>query len=238
MTTVRDIITDALNDIGVIAHNETPSAEDIALGLRVLNRMIDTWQTEELLIYNVVNQVFPFVAGQQSYTVGTGGDFNIPRPVNIQRAYARDTQGNDYPIEIVNVDEWSSITVKYISTTIPCFMYDNNDIPLKSLYFWPKPSDASWSVSLWYWGLIQSFSNVSDVIVLPPGYEKMIEYNLAVELAPKFSSAISDDIKQLAISSKAQVKRGNYTINQLDMPAQLPGTSRNNYSIADFLSGV
>lgn len=238
MTTPRDIITDALSDIGIIAIGETPSADDASAALRALNRMISAWQNESLLIYNKQNSIFPFVAGQQSYTLGTGGDFNIPRTVEIERAYARDTQGNDYPIQIVNADDWSSICAKYISTSIPGYMYDDGNFPLKSLYFWPKPSDASWSVSLWYWGAIQEFATLDDTIQLPPGYEKMLEYNLAVELAPKYGAQVSDVIANQAMTSKAQVKRINYTINTLQMPSNLPGCGRSVYTLANFLAGA
>jgi len=237
MTTVRDIIKASLANIQAIAIDETPEAAIEQQAFYALNQMIDAWQNESLLIYNVQPSVFPFVAGQQTYTCGTGGDFNTTRPVRFDSVYARDSSGNDYPIEVVTAEEYASIAAKYITTQIPQCMYDDGNVPLKNLSFWPKPSDSSWSVVLWSWGPIQSFTDVTESISMPPGYQEMIEYNLSVYLAPKFGKEPTKTIVDKAISSKSAVKRINYTVNNLQMPSTLPGQRGNRYTLADFLSG-
>ena len=52
----------------------------------VLNQMLDAWQIDRLLVFTIAIQDFPFVSTKQTYTMGSGGDFNVPRPARIERA--------------------------------------------------------------------------------------------------------------------------------------------------------
>ncbi len=224
MTTVSDIIVSALQNIGAIAIEESPTAAESAGALATLNNMIDTWNTENLLVYNITENVFPYVAGQASYTLGTGGNFNMPRPVKIDLAYSRDSQGNDYVCGVTDSpDQYSSIVSKYTQSTFPTFLYDNGDFPLKTITFWPVPSDASYSAVLWCWGAISSFTNISNTVSLPPGYNLALEYNLAVLLAPKYGRKADELLLALAANSKAQLKRINYSIKEMSFDPAMTG---------------
>ena len=46
MATVRDIVTAALQELGVIAAGETPSDSDAQIGLSGLNDLVDQWAAE------------------------------------------------------------------------------------------------------------------------------------------------------------------------------------------------
>ncbi len=81
--TAFDLITSALRLTGVYASDEEPSFGDANQSLTVLNDMIDAWNADRLAIYTTRIDDFPFVNSQQAYTIGTGGDFNIPRPARI-----------------------------------------------------------------------------------------------------------------------------------------------------------
>lgn len=224
-TKVLDIIISALQNLGAIAIEEVPSAAESAGALATLNNMIDMWNTESLLVYNITENVFPFVPGQASYTLGSGGQFNIPRPVKIDLAYSRDSQGNDYKMGVTDSpDIYADIISKYTQSTFPTFLYDNGDFPLKTITFWPVPSDGSYSAVLWVWGPISSFANIADSVILPPGYNLALEYNLAVLLAPKYGKPVSEDLKALALSSKAQLKRINYSIKEMNYDPAMTGT--------------
>lgn len=86
MSTVRDLITDALILLGVASAEETLSAADLQLGMRSLNRMIESWATERLILFHPVREVFELAAGKADYTMGTGGDFDTVRPMDIMGA--------------------------------------------------------------------------------------------------------------------------------------------------------
>lgn len=224
MSTVGDLITDALQDIGAVAIDEAPTTSEMNAAFRKLNNMIDTWSTESLMVYNITENVFPLTSGQQVYTLGTGGDFNIPRPPKIDLVYARDGDGNDYNmINTSSPDQYASIISKYTTSSIPQLLYDDGGYPLKNITLWPVPSDPQYSLVLWVWGVIAAFGAINDTIVLPPGYYLALEYNLAVLLAPSFGRKASEDLTSLALSSKAQVKRINTDVKMMGYDTTLIG---------------
>ena len=57
-----------------------------AQGLTRLNNMISGWQAQYGTVIAVERTIFPLVADKQTYTIGLGGDFNVPRPITIPGA--------------------------------------------------------------------------------------------------------------------------------------------------------
>src|SRR5690242_5956509 len=82
--TSLDLIKSALRLAGVLGTGETPSAAEGQDALVILNQMLDSWNAERLMIYTVARQVFSLVANKQAYTLGSGGDFDTPRPPKIE----------------------------------------------------------------------------------------------------------------------------------------------------------
>lgn len=226
MATVRDLITDALLDINAIAVGETASAEDAAFCFRRLNNMIATWNNESLMIYNVVPQLFPVVAGQVTYTMGIGGDFNVPRPVKIEDAYISDANNNDYAMAIVDFERYSQIVSKNVQSSIPLCVWVDGSYPLKNLTFWPVPSDGSYRFKLWVWVAVSEFTTIDDVISLPPGYYRALQTNLSMEISPAFTKPVTPDLGRMAVESKAWLKRTNTQIKEMFMPDTLQSPVR------------
>lgn len=82
-TTAQAILTLAYQDIGVLAEGETMSAEMGSNGLIRLNHLVSTIRIQPDASICVERQVFPLVADKQTYTIGLGGDFDVPRPNKI-----------------------------------------------------------------------------------------------------------------------------------------------------------
>jgi len=223
MTTVLALITDSLQDAGIIADTETPSASMGQKAFRLLNRMLDSWSTEDLMIYNNVQEVFPFIGGTQTYTIGAGGNFNTSRPINITNALVRDTNNNDLTITIWDYEEYSNIISKAITATIPLGVYYNAAYPLSTLSFWPVPQDTSYRFVLWSWKVLSSFTNINEDISFPPGYEDAIESNLAARCCAAFNRPLTQELAIWANESKAQIKRINVNVPELVMPSAIRG---------------
>ena len=51
------------------------------------------------------------------------------------------------------------------------------------------------------------FANISTAVALPPAYEQLLEYTLAVNLAPRFKVPIRQDWIALATAAKQPVAR-------------------------------
>lgn len=223
MTTVLEIITDAMQNAGILGSNEVPNATDGQKAFRLLTRMLDADSTESLMIYNNVEEVFTLTSGQQTYTMGTGGDFNTSRPVNITQAYMRDTNGNDLGIAILDYERYSEILSKQIDSSIALALYYNAGYPLSEITLWPIVQNSSYRLVLWSWKLLSNFTGLSDTIVFPPGYEDYVESNLTVKCCMGFSRPVPPEIAAWALESKAKLKRINVNTPQLSLPSGLGG---------------
>lgn len=217
MTTVLDLITDALQDAGIVAQDQPVGASDAQKAFRLLNRMLDSDSTESLMVYNNVEEVFPFIGTQQVYTIGlTGADWTTTRPVKVTDAYVRDTNGNDTYVKLVYYEEYASLISKQTTSTIPLCAYYNATFPNGTFTFWPIPSNTTYRFVLWSWKLLTQFTSINQTVILPPGYEQYIESNLAVRACIGFSRPIPQEIAVWAAESKAQIKRINAQFPKLN----------------------
>jgi hypothetical protein len=77
MSTANDLITGALRRINSYSPGETLAAQDTQDALDTLNDLLDSYSTDELLIYGSEENVLTFTPGQYKYTIGSalGGTF-------------------------------------------------------------------------------------------------------------------------------------------------------------------
>jgi hypothetical protein len=222
MTTALDMITSALQDLGAIAVEEAPTAAEAVGALNKLNNLIDSWNIENLMIYGVKENVFNLTAGQGVYTLGTGGDFNIPRPNIIQSAYLRTTTNPTYdtPVTVLTQAEYAALPQKNITDNLPLYLYYDNNYPLMNVYLNPVPNTTSYKLVLWTDRLINNLS-LYEQIMLPPGYQRALESNLVIELSPSYGRPVSEATALIARESKATVMRNNLVINELEIDPRL-----------------
>jgi hypothetical protein len=188
---VGNLLYDALRLAGVMprpgmGYSNTDSTE--ALG--IANAFIDYLATQRLLVFQIGQYEFNVVANQQDYTIGPGApDFPVPhRPVRIEFASliqvsSPDTSLPTYlPLSILNAQDWASIAVPAITSSTPQKLYYKPDWPLGLCRLWPVPQISN-QIALWLWEVIEQMVNLTDTISFPPGYYRMLKYNLAVEFA-------------------------------------------------------
>lgn len=223
MTTVGDQIDAALRLSGVLAEEgETPSAPMIVNALDALNQMIDSWNTESLMIYNTIDQVFTWPSNQITRTLGPTGDFIGIRPVSIDDStYFRDpASGISYGIQFINQELYDGIALKSAGSSYPQMMWVNMEYPNISMTLYPKPTRAL------EWHIVSAQEIVqpvtpTDVLYLPPGYKRAFKYNLACELAPEFGVEPSPTVQRIAMVSKRNLKRQNNPGDVMSMPRSL-----------------
>src|SRR5678815_5602303 len=76
----RSIIAASMRDLIILGEGDEmtpPMAND---ALEMLNWMVSGWQIQSGTIPCIQRTLFPLVANKQTYTIGLGGDFNVPRP--------------------------------------------------------------------------------------------------------------------------------------------------------------
>lgn len=231
MSTMRSLVTSALRLLNVVQENETPSAADMDIALSAFNGMLDSWSAERLNIFTVNPTYFNLVPNQQSYTLGTGGDWNTPRPMQILSAqvslnstfeqgiipndwnlpyskYTATPNTLDIPLEMLNDAQYAAINVKMTPSTFPTKIYDNGDFPLRKIYVWPVPTEVH-PIILWLWAPLSNKSYLDAELNLPQGYERALKFNLAVELSAEFGKTLPEQIYTIANEAKAVIKRLN-----------------------------
>jgi hypothetical protein len=209
--TARDLISGSLRLIGAVASGDVPSADEANDALTILNQLIESWSTEELLIPNKVRESFPLVAGQKIYTMGPGGNFNTTRPQLIETAIIQVTTVTpvaELPIKILTKEQYAGIVVKDVQSTISTFLYAEGTYPLETINLWPVPLYV-YNLILYSWKPLAQLATLDSAITLPPGYMRALRYALGIEIAPEWGRPVSADIMQLAIESKATIKRMN-----------------------------
>lgn len=231
MTALR-LITNALRTLGVIASGETIDADQAQDGLESLNELLEQWRLDALMVYQIVRSVQSTTAGQATYTIGTGGQWNIPRPVRIEAAaFRRASDGLEHPMRVILEQDYREIALRNTQSTWPYWIHIDGGYPLRTATLYPVPSVGE-QVVLYVWGVLSSVASTNTSIDLPPGYQGALRYNLAVWLAPEYGVAIPPEIATLAISTKAAIQTMNWRPEQMGVdPALVCGGG--SYTILD-----
>lgn len=228
MSTGSDIVNDAMYACGALGASETVSADDAALVLRRLNRMLDSWSTVKELCFETFFDSFPMVAGTQSYST-TLSSAGRPLEVNEMRVTLNNV---DYPIEIVGDAEWSRIPYKLVQA-LPYKCWIDTGFPNTTYNFYPIPEQAYTC----YVGQRRPLTNtiaLATTLSFPPGYEKALVDSLAVDIAPSFRRPVTPDMQAAAAAAKQVLRTINYTPEL--MAADFGSSPK--YSYADFLRGI
>lgn len=234
--TGRDLVSASLRLIGAIAQGEAPAASEVTDGLAAINRMIDSWSTESLIIYADAKEEFTLVVGQQDYTMGPSGNFNTTRPLRFLQATIKvdsTTPAIEYQLNFKSLTEWVMIKQKGLSSNIPSDIYVEASYPLATVSLYPVPSVAN-KVVLYTQKQVTSIATPDTVIALPPGYEDALVYNAALRLAPEYGKAPSELVMALAIETKANIKRLNIKSSYLRVDDALITPARFNIYTGDY----
>ncbi len=214
-TPVSRLAYTALRLAGVLwAPGRGPSASELGEIVEILNSLMDSLNTKRGNIFTVASTKWPTQASRQSYTIGkdpTGNsiaDWDGARPQRIERAnlLLPTSPTVRRPLKIWNDKEWAAIRLQEVYT-YPEGLYNDGAYPLSTIYFKPIP-DGAYQIELFTWQALGGFVSLEDSVVFPPGYQRMLEYNLAVELIPRYpvQSKLTPIQQQLVIATAAKSK--------------------------------
>ena len=212
MTTAIQMITRSMRLVGAIGKGEAPDDDEAADGLTSLNSMLPSWSIERLYAYYVVEESFPLTSAT-SYTMGPGGDFDTVRPTRIEDAnfirYGSGSSAYDLHLQLLNFEAYASIIAKGITSNVGQYMYVDMQNPLAVIKFVPIPTGSGGVLHIFSWKQLQTFSTLTDVLALPPGYERAIVFSLAEEIAGEYGLPVPPQVSAIALKSRANLKRIN-----------------------------
>lgn len=220
------------------------STEMAAEGIDILNELYDLWNVRSVAAFTERIDVFTLVSGTQSYTIGDGGDFDMPRPVRIEKANILLTSGSTtvrVPPGLTLLDdyEWGSIPVISVGGIPTKLYYDlgykqTAVVGVGNLFFYPYPNQAALQVELFSWQKLNAALTSADTLQVPDGFVMATTLSLAEQLAPMYwkrTAALLAELKQEAARARAQA----FGINQVpghlktDCPVGRGGKTYFNY---------
>ena len=209
MSTAQQVINRSLRILGVIGAGETATGDDSSDALTVLNQMLQSLSLQGLSAYRCPQETFNLVVGQSSYTVGPSGAALVTtRPLSILDGFVR-LNGIDYPVMFVDAPTYDSYAKKDVQTNLPDRVFYDPTLTNGTFYFYPQPSQAN-AFYFRSWKVLESFAGLSEEVDLPQGYDRMLAYMLARELAPEYGKPISADVERIYAEALGNLKRANH----------------------------
>ncbi len=221
-TTGKKLVKAALRKLGVIESGQELNGNELADALEEINRMLDNWNTEKLLVHVLNRGARTITAATSTLEIGPGGNLDQIRPQKIEPGQAFMKQGNiEYPVDVWLLNRWTSIRDKTI-TGRPYILYYEANHPLGKIFLYPV-TDQSYGFILYSWNLLGQISNINQAMAFPPGYADAIMYELAIRLAPEYGKTVPAVVAVAAVQTKANVKRINMKTPELRVdPALVP----------------
>lgn len=234
MTTALALFKAAMSKINMLAAGETPSAEDQEVCLDRLNALMTALENEGMFNYTTTDTIATLPANTTSRTIGPAQQIAMTRPVRILRGSFGRIGGIDYRIDPVSEIEYNEISLKSsIGAVAPAVCFYDGGTPTGTVYFWPV---SGGSVELHIitpapGGVAVDGTTTYD---FPPGYQRMIENLLALEIAPDFNTEASPQVRLMAMSAMRKIKRTNARTPQLDLDRLVSGRGN---SPSDWIGG-
>lgn len=208
-TTGRTIVTAALREIRVINAVDEPSAEDLDLGLKTLNRILNLWNAKRAAAYCESVATYTLTTGTTPQTIGPAGLWAcLTRPMEILGIglWQGDTRT---PLTRRTRAWWRALADPAASGT-PTDYYYEPTWPAGEVYLYPTP-DAADTVEVWSRVALAAMDEGTDV-TLPQGIEDALTLTLAERLAPAFGTA--GQLTPLTIEAARQARAVVFAANR------------------------
>ena len=226
LTTPQAIVTFALKSAGILGVGQTAAAEDFSDVFDALNGMLAVWNRKRWLIWHLTDNAF-VSTGALSYSVGIGGNFNVPRPDRLEAAFFRQfvsSQPNavDYPLEILESrEDYNTIALKTL-VSWPQYIFYDAAFPLGYVYPWPVPQASIYELHITLKETLAQFTSYTQTINMPPEFVEALWSNLTIRVGALYpGSSVPQATIDIAKGALATIRGSNAQIPRLRMPMGL-----------------
>jgi hypothetical protein len=142
------------------------------------------------------------------------------KPLSIDSAYVRIATsqagtpilngGIDYPVAVLNLDNYNSIGLKTLNGPWPKALYFNAGAESANLFLWPNPGQGE--MHMFAKTIFSRYETLYEDIVLPQGYFMCLRWCLAERLCPMYGKndpSMIAMISNFAAQAKSTIKRTN-----------------------------
>lgn len=173
-STIREIVTDALLDLEYGTLGQAPTAEEMAAGMRYLNRLLKAWQMEG-------SPMFLRTDGQITLTTAASYALTPARPIRILSARFRQNS-IDLPMQEMTQDDYNNLPVKTTQGTPTQFFYDRQK-ESGTFYVWPVlAAAAGQTIEYTYEREIEDVTDPDAAIDVPSEWYNAVALGLAARM--------------------------------------------------------
>lgn len=218
--TVLNLITAALQHLGVLDPDESPTASDAATCLNSLRSLLDALNLDPLVAIGRQELTRTPTADTQSFTIGTGGDISGTMPLRIEAAFCR-ANGVDTPLAVESLERYLGEADKTSRGSPRYVAYERGDTA-GTVYLHPA-ADGTSEFHLWVMlDVVDGYSTITaaSALAVPPGYRNYLEWAIADEVAGDFqvSQQIEARAARRASNALRRLKRANTRPPEMQMP--------------------
>lgn len=138
----------------------------------------------------------------------TSADFYTTRPIRIVGAFTRDASSVDTPMGVITEQYWNNISDKSSTSATPQKILYRPSFPFGQILVYPVPT-GTLSLHLRSEKMVVSYATLTSSQYLPPGYQRLLELSLAVDLAPEYGSRAAPETVAYLKSDLENIMRTN-----------------------------
>lgn len=237
MPTVLDCLNSAASKLGIKGSGKALSKEDLATMMDAANMFIDSLGAERQMSWTVKPYVYSLPVGQRVIPIGptAPAPFTQPRPTEIQ-SWGVVLPGGATPLElthrkVMTADDYNAgVMLKQLPNPFPLALYydyaGDSVSPNGNIYLYPVCSSGGYQLTLYIPETVALFSALNQQIFgnnpagaagpsYPPGYYRMLVYNIAVTAAPDFGRTVPAEVAVIASQSLSKLKSKNVYVPSL-----------------------
>lgn len=221
LDTVRQVITDALAEIGVGGVGQSPDPNDLEIGRRRLNWMLKNWQNDGLNLWRDDEITIPWPA----YTVE--GDLD-QQYLDLTEVRVDAGNGFERPLSRMEASDYANYPLKLQTGATPFQYVVERNTTVLTLKLWPVPDV---DVTLYASGnrVIYDVVTLDENVDVPQQYTNTVMLCLAKALIAPFGKASDPNAALTAAEADKAYKR----MLADDRPASyFMGADRNDYARA------
>lgn len=132
----------------------------------------------------------------------------LMRPLYIESAVLRDTDGNDSPLYPMTSEFYESIPNKAEDAECAYYLYENS-LTNGRLQLDTEPDDVTKVVRLTFMAPVEDLDAVANDIAYPQEWISAVSYGLAKRIAPKFLKSWGDDLESSYVEA-LEIARSSY----------------------------
>jgi hypothetical protein len=211
MAVAKDLIEDALHDIGALGEGETLAAEDLAASMRKFRQALAYWNEQGYIVPFRVVELFDLSIAKMEYTWGPGGDFDSPSPTSIDMLsiYVGQMPVPLQPRGLAEMMAWQPTVDSGIPTQ---YVFDRQTVPVVIFNRSPFEVERIRTVSR---KPLAELTDAEDVIEIPASHELFVRYNLAEHLSSTFEKPVPQLVAAWARKTATTLYGRNMEVPQL-----------------------